>query len=238
MTKPGDTAPVVGGGKPASAVEAFLDEVRKVPASSQKTGRGRLIFALDATMSRQPTWDLAMSLQNKMFAAAAALGGLDVQLVYFRGFAECRASHFVAGGDGLGRLMAQIAVRGGQTQILKVLNHVRNEARQAPVGALVYVGDAMEEPVDDLTAVAGELGLLGVKAFMFHEGADSGAAQAFGEIARLTGGAYAVFDASAPGRLAALLAAAAAYAAGGRPALERQAREGGDVARALLTQMR
>jgi hypothetical protein len=238
MTKPGDTAPVVGGGKPASAVEAFLDEARKVPAPHQKAARGRLIFALDATMSRQPTWDLAMSLQSKMFEAAAALGGLDVQLVYFRGFAECRASHFVAGGDGLGRLMAQIAVRGGQTQILKVLNHVRDEARQAPVGALVYVGDAMEERVDDLAAVAGELGLLGVKAFMFHEGADPSAALAFGEIARLTGGAYAAFDASAPARLAALLAAAAAYAAGGRPALERQARDGGEVARALLTQMR
>ena len=171
-------------------------------------------------MSRQPTWDLAMSLQSKMFEAAAAFGGLDVQLVYFRGFGECRASHFVAGGAGLGRLMAQIAVRGGQTQILKVLNHVRNEARQAPVGALVYVGDAMEERVDDLAAIAGELGLLGVKAFMFHEGADTSAAHAFGEIARLTGGAYAAFDASAPARLAALLAAAAAYAAGGRPALE------------------
>lgn len=238
MSKPGDKAPVVGEAKPDSAVEAFLEQARKVPAPQQKAGRGRLIFALDATMSRQPTWDLAMSLQSKMFEAAAAFGGLDVQLVYFRGFAECRASHFVAGGEGLGRLMAQIDVRGGQTQILKVLNHVRNEARQAPVGALVYVGDAMEERVDDLAAVAGELGLLGVKAFMFHEGGDVTAAHAFGEIARLTGGIYAAFDASAPARLAALLSAAAAYAAGGRPALEQQARDGGEVARALLTQMR
>jgi hypothetical protein len=189
-------------------------------------------------MSRQPTWDLATSLQGKMFEAASSFGGLDVQLVYFRGFAECRASQFVAGGDGLGRLMARISVQGGQTQIRKVLVHVRNETRQAPVGALIYVGDAMEERIDELAAVAGELGLLGVKAFMFHEGADGAAADAFREIARLTGGVYAAFDASAPARLAALLGAAAAYAAGGRAALERQARDGGDVARALLTQMR
>ncbi len=238
MIKPGDKSLVGSEAKQASPVDAFLEEARKMPATQPTAGRGRLIFALDATMSRQPTWDLAMSLQNKMFEAAAAFGGLDVQLVYFRGFGECRASHFVAGGAGLGRLMAQIAVRGGQTQILKVLSHVRNEARQAPVGALVYVGDAMEERVDDLAAIAGELGLLGVKAFMFHEGAEASAAHAFGEIARLTGGAYAAFDAAAPARLAALLSAAAAYAAGGRPALEKQAREGGEVARALLTQMR
>lgn len=226
------------GDKHASAVETFLDEVRKTPAPGPTAGRGRLIFALDATMSRQPTWDLAMSLQSKMFEAAAAFGGVDVQLVYFRGFGECRASRFVAAGAGLARLMAQIEVRGGRTQIRRILDHVRNEARRAPVGALIYVGDAMEEQLDELATIAGELGLLGVKAFLFHEGADRHAAQAFREIARLTGGAYAVFDCSAPATLAALLSAAAAYAAGGRPALERQAREGGTIARALLTQMR
>ena len=85
----------------------------------------------------------------------------------------------------------------------------------------------------------GELALLGVKAFMFHEGADPAAAGAFREIARLTGGAYAAFDQSAAQRLASLLAAAAAYAAGGSRALEAMALEPkGDEARLLLTQMR
>ncbi len=221
---------------PASAVDAFLEKatVAKLGAN----GRGRLIFALDATMSRQPTWDLAQSLQGRMFQTAAALGGLDVQLVYFRGFAECRASRFMTDGEGLAALMAKIDVRGGQTQIRKVLEHARDETRRAAVGAFIYVGDAMEEPIDGLCALAGELGLLGVKAFMFHEGADPTAGQAFREIARLTGGAYAAFDQSAPARLASLLSAAAAYAAGGRAALEKQAREGGEAARLLLSQMR
>jgi hypothetical protein len=197
-----------------------------------------MIFALDATMSRQPTWDLAQGLTGRMFEATGALGGLDVQLVYFRGFDECRASRFVADGQGLSRLMSKISVRGGHTQIGRVLDHVKGETKRAQVGALIYIGDAMEEHVDDLCAKAGELGLLGVKAFMFHEGHDRTAEHAFREIARLTSGAYAAFDHSAPGRLAALLAAAAAYAAGGRMALERQAREGGEAARLLLTQMR
>ena len=219
-------------------VEAFLRKAATVPAVAAGK-RGRLVFALDATMSRQPTWDLAQSLQGRMFETAGALGGLDVQLVFFRGMAECRASAFIANGAGLAALMGKISVRGGQTQIGKVLEHVRDETRRAPIGALIYVGDAMEENVDALCTLAGELGLLGVKAFMFHEGADPTAASAFREIARLTGGAYAAFDQSAPQRLASLLAAAAAYAAGGARALEALAQEPrGEAARLLLTQMR
>src|SRR5271156_130939 len=219
----------------ADDIAAFVEAAKKVPAPAG-SGRGRLIFALDATMSRQPTWDLAQTLQAKMFDAAAGLGGLDVQLVYFRGLNECRASNFVSGGRGLAELMSRIDVRGGQTQIRKVLAHARNEAKRAKVGALVYVGDAMEENPDALAALAGELALHGVKAFMFQEGQDPAARRAFGEIARLTNGAYSAFDAGASARLAALLRAAAAYAAGGHAALLREA-AGDAEARLLLSQM-
>jgi hypothetical protein len=229
--------PLAPGGK-TGPVDEFLQRVNRAPVSHTESSRGRLIFALDATMSRQPTWDLAQSLQGRMFESTSALGGLDVQLVYFRGFGECRASSFVSGGQGLAALMSKIDCRGGHTQIGKVLSHVRDEAKAGRVGALVFVGDSMEERLDDLCAVAGELGLLGVKAFMFHEGDSVVAGNAFKEIARLTGGAYAKFDANAPARLAALLAAAAAYAAGGRLALERKAAEGANEARLLLSQMR
>jgi hypothetical protein len=220
----------------ADDIAAFVETAKKVPAPAA-SGRGRLIFALDATMSRQPTWDLAQTLQAKMFEAAAGLGGLDVQLVYFRGMDECRASNFVSGGRGLAQLMSRIDVRGGSTQIRKVLAHARDEARRAKVGALVFVGDAMEENPDRLAVLAGELALLGVKAFMFQEGHDPAARRTFGEIARLTGGAYSAFDAGASARLAALLRAAAAYAAGGHPALARQAAADPE-ARLLLSQMR
>ncbi len=218
-------------------LDAFVAAAGDVVAG--RASRGRLIFALDATMSRQPTWDLAVALQSRMFDAAARHGGLDVQLVYFRGLSECRASPFTSGGAGLARLMSGIKVQGGNTQIGRVLKHARDEAARTRMGALVFVGDAMEERIDPLCAMAGELALLGVKAFMFHEGRDTAAARAFGEIARLTGGAYAAFDADAPALLGALLSAAAAYAAGGSAALEAQA-AGGDrfAARLLLSQMR
>jgi hypothetical protein len=217
-------------------IAAFVDAAKNVPAPA-RSGRGRLIFALDATMSRQPTWDLAQSLQAKMFEATSSLGGLDVQLVYFRGLNECRASSFVSGGQGLAQLMSRIDVRGGSTQIRRVLSHARDEAKRAKVGALIFIGDAMEENPDTLAALAGDLALLGVKAFMFQEGQDGAAKRTFAEIARLTGGAYSAFDAGASARLAALLRAAAAYAAGGHAGLVREA-EGDSAARLLLSQMR
>jgi hypothetical protein len=204
----------------AGEIDAFLEEARSL--ESIAPGRAaRLVFALDATMSRQPTWDLASEVQAGMFEAAAEVGGLAVQLVYYRGLGECRASRWVGDPRELNAIMSKITVRGGQTQIGRVLQHVRTEAGRAPVAALVFVGDAFEEAIDPVCAMAGELGLLGVKAFMFHEGGNSGAAQAFAEVARLTGGAALRFDASAPVSLAALLRAVAAYAAGGTHALRR-----------------
>jgi hypothetical protein len=228
-------APAVS--SPAVAIDAFVSSARKIGPSATAEARGRLVFALDATMSRQPTWDLACKVQAQMFEAADTIGGLAVQLIYFRGFDECRASKWVIAPSALTKLMTQIDCRGGHTQIGRVLRHVRNEAASTGVKALVYVGDAMEEPVDALCAAAGEIALLGVKAFMFHEGPDEVAGNAFKEIARLTGGAYARFDTNAPSSLASLLRAAAAYASGGVDALNRLAQRDTD-ARKLLTAMR
>jgi hypothetical protein len=195
--------------------------VKSLGPASASGQRGRMIFALDATMSRQPLWDTACKLQADMFRETAAIGGLDVQLVYYRGIAECRASRFVSDATQLAGLMEKIDCRGGHSQIGKVLAHTRRESEQRRVQALVFVGDAMEEKLDDLCAAAGALGLLGVPAFVFQEGHDPIAEQAFREIARLSRGAYGRFDPGSAHQLAELLRAAAAYAAGGRKALER-----------------
>ena len=236
MQRPSDGRSIVGNADAKADIDQFIAAASKpAPATS---GRGRLIFALDATMSRQPTWDLAQGLQATMFATAAAHGGLEVQLVYYRGFRECKASRFLSGGKDLGALMMRISVEAGQTQIARVLRHVLDEARRAPVRALIFIGDAMEEKADQLADLAGQAGLVGVKAFMFQEGTDRTVERTFRQIALLTGGAYATFDASAPQRLAALLSAVAAYASGGRLALEAEARAQGEAAHLLLAQMR
>ncbi len=223
---------------PRPEIAEFLDQVRGLGPAGTAGKRGRLIFALDATMSRQPTWDTACSLQAEMFREAASVGGLDIQLVYFRGRNECRASGWVAGSENLARLMSAIDCRGGQTQIRRVLTHTRQEYGRQPVQALVFVGDAMEEQIDDLCAVAGELGLLGVRAFMFQEGHDPAAETAYREIARLTHGAYGRFDSGAAHELGELLRAVAAYAAGGLEALRALSSRQAGSARKLLAQLR
>ena len=200
-------------------IDAFLNQVKSLGPASNAGQRGRLIFALDATMSRQPLWDTACTLQADMFREAAAIGGLDVQLIYYRGIGECRASKWVSDATQLGSLMVKIDCRGGHSQIGKILAHTRRESERQKVQALVFVGDAMEEPIDDLCAAAGGLGLLGVPAFMFQEGGDPVAEKAFREIARLSRGAYCKFDPGSAAQLAELLRAVAAYAAGGMKAL-------------------
>jgi hypothetical protein len=234
-TKPNAHKPAPSGVRPEIA--AFLDRVNALGPATTAGTRGRLIFALDATMSRQPTWDSACALQADMFREAAATGGLDIQLVYFRGLNECGASQWVADGDRLAGLMARIDCRGGHTQIGKVLAHARRENEKQRVQTLVFVGDAMEESIDALCAAAGQLGLLSVPVFMFQEGADPVAENAYREIARLSRGAYCRFDTGAAAELGELLRAAAAYAAGGMKALRDLSARNARGAQKLLAQL-
>lgn len=219
-----------------SEIDAFLTSARA--AAPRAEGQGRLLFALDATMSRQPTWDRACALQAEMFEEAAKIGGLDVQLIYFRGFGECRASKWVRDARALGDLMTRIDCRGGHTQIRKVLNHALKETKREKIQAVVYIGDCMEEDVDDLCARAGELSLLGVPVFVFQDGGDSAAETGFREIARLTKGVYLRLDSASAKELGQLLRGVAAYAAGGRKALDDLSKRGGTGATLLLEQMR
>ena len=220
----------------AEDIAAFVAKARAM-SPHREGAKGRMVFALDATMSRQPTWDMACALQADMFREAASIGSLDIRLVYYRGLSECRATGWISDSGQLARLMGKIDCQGGNTQIGKVLSEARREAVASAVRAVVFVGDAMEEAVDDLCAKAGELGLLKVPVFMFQEGHDVSAEQAFREIARLTGGAWCRFDPGAAAQLRELLRAAAAYAAGGREALLRLSKTGGGAAK-LIGQMK
>ena len=232
----GDRVPAGRSGH--SEIDAFLSKVKSLAPATEPGRRGRLIFALDATMSRQPLWDTACELQADMFREAAAIGGLDIQLVYYRGLGECRASPWVSRAERLAALMEQIDCRGGHTQIGRIIAHATRETQRNKVQALVFVGDAMEEKLDDLCHAAGALGLLGVPAFMFQEGDDPVAERAFREIARLTRGAYCRFDRGAAHQLRELLRAVAAYAAGGLRALSDLSDRRQVGAIRLLQQMR
>lgn len=217
-------------------VDAFLRQVAAMP-TVRPAGRGRLIFALDATASREPTWDRACQIQGEMFLATESLGGLDIQLVFYRGLGECKASRWLSRAKDLLAAMRKVSCVGGQTQIARVLRHALSEAKAGRVNALVFVGDAFEESLPGVNALAGELALLNVPAFLFHEGGNPETAAAFREIARLTRGAYCPFDSASAQQLKELLGAVAVFAAGGRKALTDYGRRTGGAALLLTRQM-
>jgi hypothetical protein len=219
-------------------IEAFLTKLNTVELGPATGGRGRLIFALDATMSRQPTWDTACRLQADMFKETQAIGGLDVQLLYFRGLDECRASRWVSDPKALTALMERISCSAGETQIRKVLMHARTETEKARVQAMIFVGDSCEEEDDKLFTKASELGMRGVPVFMFQEGDDHEIERVFREIARRTRGAHCRFDKGAVNELRELLRAVAVYAAGGMKALGDLSAQRSTGAAKLLGQMK
>lgn len=219
-------------------VDEFLRKVASAPAPRRAGERGRLIFAMDATASREPTWDRACHIQSEMFLETAALGGLDIQLCAYRGYGEFRCSDWLSTSEALLAEMSSTTCAGGRTQIERVLEHAVAEGRRSRVNALVFVGDCMEEDVDRLAHLAGEMGLLGLPAFVFHEGGDPTAARAFQEIARLSGGAYCRFDTGSAQQLRDLLSAVAVFAAGGRRALEDFGQRRGQLVRQLTHQVR
>ncbi len=233
LARAGGTTPAPVPPADDGAVSAFLEAVR----TSSGAGRGRLMFALDATASRQPTWDLAMETQAAMFATATRIGGLSVQLVFYRGIGQCLAGPWVTRADAMLQRMSGVTCRAGRTQIGRVLRHALTTHADAPVAAVVFIGDCVEEEPDALYALAGEMGLRKLPVFVFHEGREPFAARVLAHVARLSGGAFCPFDAGSADQLRRLLEAVAIYAAAGRPALEDHARRAGGAVLRLTDQL-
>lgn len=222
----------------STEVAAFLKKLDTLPVRPQPaSAKGRLLFALDATASREPAWDRACQIQGEMFEAASGLRGIEIQLVYYRGFGECKASRWLRTTADLYNAMRAVSCVAGETQIERVLRHAIASANVDRVDAMVFIGDAMEENPDTLAQLAGELALRNMPVFVFHEGGDPIAARTFREIARLSRGAYCPFNAASAAELKVLLGAVAAYAAGGRQALADYSQNAGGGALLLARQI-
>ena len=217
-----------------SSVEAFLEEVASRPLVKRSSSKGRLFFAMDATASRQMTWDRAAHIQTEMFVETAKLGGLEVQLGFFRGFDEFKVSQWTSDPERLLSIMKSVNCMAGQTQIEKVLKHALNQTKKFKLDAVVYVGDSMEEDIDNLGQSAGNLGMYGVPVFMFQEGHDPITNIAYEEVAKLSGGACVSFDLGSVGVLKDLLTAVAVFTAGGRQALENMSFPGRQDVKKLI----
>ncbi len=199
---------------------------------------GRLIFAIDATASRQPTWNRARQIQGRMFKATQNLGGLEIQLCYYRGFNDFQASAWLQDELSLLQQMNTVHCESGYTQILRVLKHSLREHHKQAVKAVVFIGDACEENPDLLAGKAGELGIAGLPLFMFQEGGDRPAETLFRHMAKLSGGAWARFNHSSATELADLLGAVARYAAAGRENLLEYGAGASSGVKLLLDQLK
>ena len=134
--------------------------------------------------------------------------------------------------------MIKVRCLAGRTQIRKLLRHALKETNTQKVDALVFVGDVVEEDIDELGHIAGQLGLVGTPVFVFHEGGEPVSRRAFEQIAKLSGGAYCGFDAGSAQQLRELLAAVAVFSAGGRRALEDFGKRKGGRVLQIADQMR
>ncbi len=221
------------------SIDSFLEQLDKLPTRQSSSQAGRLVFAMDASASRAATWDIACDLQSQMFTQTAALGGLEIKLVYFRGIRECKATKWISESPKLLRLMSSVTCLAGRTQIERVIRHTLAEVHGGgDVNALVYVGDSMEESLDLLGDLAGQLGLSGVPMFIFQEGHNPIAAQAFAQLAKLSGGAHCTLDQQSASQLGELLSAVAIFAAGGRRALDEYCRLAGPLSKKLVKQLK
>ena len=214
-------------------IERFLQQSKNISEFVAK--QPRLLFAIDATASRQPTWDRASHVQQEMFLATGKVASLAVQLAYYRGLQTFSASPWLTDSEELRRLLATVQCEGGHTQIARLLRHALAEHRKRAIRALVFIGEAVEESPDTLSNLAGQCGLLKLPLFLFQEGREPTVEKTFRTMARLSGGAWARFDSSSAGTLAGLLGAVARYATGGRAALENSS---GESARLLLQRLK
>ena len=203
-----------------TAINEFLGEVTNTPIKTTNKINGRLLFAMDATASREPSWDMACQIQGEMFDTSNKTGSLSVQLAYYRGYNEFYASPWHNNASTLLSTMSEVRCLGGMTQIEKVLKQALAETKKTKINAVVFIGDAMEENIDILCDLAAQLGILGVPVFIFQENADPIVTMAFKQIAKLSHGVYCSFSSGSAQQLKDLLSAVAVYATGGYNALE------------------
>ncbi|WP_235355384.1 vWA domain-containing protein [Aliterella atlantica] len=186
--------------------------------------RPRLLFAMDATASREASWNIAKEITGAMFEAVP--GELDVALVYHSGGRLQQMTEFSSQAKAFLDKVQSVRCSAGGT----ALNQILDAATQAPgLKALIYIGDCFEENPALAVELAEQLKLRGVRCFMFHDSSSQsqgydtqGASRVFKEIARITGGALLPFHEKSPALVRELLAAIALYATGGIKALKQK----------------
>ncbi|MEM7304595.1 MAG: VWA domain-containing protein [Pseudomonadota bacterium] len=216
------------------SVQEFLKKSDQIVPSAEAAGR--LLFAMDATASREHSWDMACQIQSDMFLSTEKIGSLEISLCYYRGYNEFHAFSWTKNASQLRDQMLQVRCIPGHTQIKRTLDYAAASCVKQKIRAVVFVGDCFEESIDNVGHAAGKLGMMGVPVFVFHEGNDPAAKNAFQHIAKLSNGAYCAFDQNSVAQLKELLCAVAAFTVGGINALQKQSQKSA-IAKSMLKQL-
>jgi hypothetical protein len=190
------------------------------PVDTSAPSRPRLVFAVDATASREPAWAAARQVTDALVKALP--GELDVALAIHGGSRVHTFTAFTNDARTLRDLAAGVGCHAGMTRLLPILD--ASLKRQA-VRVVIYVGDVFEESLPQGRQLADQMGAQGIKLIVLHDTADRSArrdAEVFWDLAKRTGGCVLPFDATASGRLRDLLSAVAVYAVGGEKLLRER----------------
>ena len=218
--------PLAAAGR-SSVVDALRPRAAGVPApaprrvslaqaSAAPARLPRLVFALDATASRERAWAAARQVTDSLFGAAP--GGIEVALAVHGGGRMTAFGGFHRDVGALRDEAAGISCEPGPTRMLDI---VRESLRRPGVRAMVYIGDCFEEDESAALALAGSLRLRGTKLVVLQDESSgtTSALRVFRAMAGRTGGIVLPFDAGSLDPLRDALGAVASYVAGGRDML-------------------
>lgn len=152
-------------------------------------------FIIDATASRQDTWDTAQKTQAAMLSELANgfADRVTIELVTFGGDVLNAPTQAVSHIDAAKRL-AEVECKAGSTQFIDALQPFV-ERKDNRTKSIIIVGDFFEENIETVYDVARKLAQKKIKIFTFQEGHydNDDTETFFRELARITGGAYAKF---------------------------------------------
>jgi len=198
-----------------SVLSRAMDRYNKHTEKKQATKIG---FLIDATGSREQTWELAQTIQAKMFQAVSGLKAVSLRLVYF-GNNRLTALGWDNNPNSVAKHMAAVRCRTGLTQIIEGLQSFIDERPDGKAAAIILIGDCFEESSSQAERAAILLKEKGIKVFSFVEGYDPTAQSVFRRISEITGGKFARFGSNMP--LSDLCEGVVLLASGGEKALGR-----------------
>src|SRR5271165_2696119 len=206
----------------ASTAAALLSAQERVepPTETAAPSRPRLVFAVDATASREPAWAAARRVTDALVKALP--GELDVALAVHGGSRVHTFTAFTNDARTLRDRAAGVSCQAGMTRLLPIL---ATTLKQQSVRVVIYIGDVFEESLPHGRDLADSLGARGTKLIVLHDTSDNGArrdAEIFWDLAKRTGGCVLPFNANTPDRLRDILSAVAVYAVGGEKLLRER----------------